>query len=78
MKPSAKIILGYLLLSGLQFALSGCVADGYVSESVYYGPSYRDPWFHDDPWVDGHRWYHDRPVGGSVDIYLSPPRHRRR
>jgi len=76
MKPLAKILLGSLFLTGLQFALSGCVADGYVSESVYYGPHYRDPWFRDDPWMDGRRWHGDNrgSRGDSVDIYISPPR----
>jgi len=77
MKHLAKILLGSLLLTGAQFALSGCVADGYVSEGVYYGPQ-RDPWYRDDPWDDGHGWYHDEPrATGSVDVYISPPRHRR-
>ena len=76
MKSLSKILLGSLLLTGLQFALSGCVTEGYVSESVYYGPHYRDPWFRDDPWMDGRRWNHgdSHPSGGSVDIYISPPR----
>lgn len=76
MKSFSKFLLGALLLSGLQFASSGCVADGYVSESVYYGP-HRDPWFRDDPWMDGgRRWYRDEPVGPGVGIYIYPPRHR--
>jgi len=82
MKPSRKILLGSLVLVGLQFALSGCVTDAYVGvgTGVYYGPRYRDPWFRDDPWMDGHRWYrgdHYPESGGSVDIYLHPPRGRR-
>ena len=76
MKTFPQILFGALLLSGLQFASSGCVADGYVSESVYYGPRHRDPWFHDDPWMDGRGRYYDRGPrsGGSVDVYISPPR----
>ena len=78
MKTFPQIFLGALLLSGLQFATSGCVADGYVSESVYYGPHHRDPWFHDDPWMDGHRWYGGEPRGNAnVGIYIHPPRDRR-
>jgi hypothetical protein len=73
MKSLHKILLGALLLSGLQFAFSGCVADGYVGESVYYGPD-RGPWFHDGPWMDGRRGYHD---GGHVGVYIHPPRNRR-
>lgn len=78
MKPIRKILLGSFLLVGLSFAWNGCVADGYVGvrEDVYYGPR-RDPWFHDDPWMDGHRWYgRDRYPDrrGNVDIYISPPR----
>ncbi len=76
MKSLAKILLGSFLLSGVQFALSGCVADGYARESVYYGPE-RDPWFRDDPWMDGGgRWYRDGPSSVGVGVYISPPRYR--
>jgi len=75
MKTLAQLLLGSLLLTGVQLALTGCVADGYVGESVYYGP-HRDPWFRDDPWMDSRPWYRDEPRGG-VDLYISPPRHRR-
>ena len=78
MKPTRKILLGLFFLAGLSFALSGCIADGYVgvSEGVYYGPG-RDPWFRDDRWMDGYGWY--GPPRGNLDvgIYLYPPRHRR-
>jgi len=80
MKPTQRILLGSLILAGLQFALSSCVTDGYVgvNSGVYYGP-HRDPWFRDDSWVDGHRWYgggnrYPSRSGGNVDIYLHPPR----
>ena len=76
MKHSRKILLGSLILAGLHFGLSGCVADAYVGTDVYYGPR-RDPWFHDDPWMDGNRGFRgDRYPngGGSVDVYISPPR----
>ena len=76
MKTLSKVLLGSFLLAGLQFALGGCVADGYVSESVYYGPNYRDPWFRDDPWMDGRRWGRGGYGGPGVDIYINPPRHR--
>ena len=76
MKPTRKILLGSLILAGLQFGLSSCVTDAYVGTGVYYGP-YRGPWFRDDPWVDGHRWYReDRAPAGGVDIYIHPPRIR--
>jgi hypothetical protein len=78
MKHRAQFLLGFLLLAGVQFASSGCVADGYVGESVYYGP-HRDPWFRDDPWMDsGRRWYRDDEPRGGIrgDIYINPPRHR--
>ena len=71
MKPTRKILLGSLILAGLQFGLSSCVTDGYVGTGVYYGP-HRDPWFHDDPWMDGHRWYGGPPV--QTEIYIHPPR----
>ena len=76
MKPLSKILLGGLLLTGLQFSFSGCASEGYVSTDVYYGPHHRDPWFHDDPWMHRRRgWYRDEPRGGShTDIYISPPR----
>ena len=62
MKPHRKTLLASLLLAGgLQFGLSSCATDGYVGTGVYYGPQ-RDPWFRDDAWVDGHRWYGGPPV----------------
>jgi len=77
MKHLGKILLGSILLSGLPLMFSGCVTDGYVGESVYYGPHYRDPWFHDDPWMDGGRWGREGPrSGGSVGVYIHPPRGR--
>jgi hypothetical protein len=76
MKTLSKILLGSLFLAGLQFALSGCITEGYVSESVYYGPQYRDPWFRDDPWMDGRRWNRGAPHAPGVDIYINPPRRR--
>jgi len=79
MKLSRKFILGSFILVGLQFGLSSCVSDGYVETGVYYGPRhrYRDPWFRDDAWVDGQGWYRGNRApssGGSVDIYIAPPR----
>ena len=80
MKPTRKILLGLFFLAGLSFALSGCIADGYVgvSDGVYYGPG-RDPWFRDDRWMDGYGWYgYGGPrVETNVGIYLHPPRGRR-
>ena len=54
------------------------ISDGYVgvSNGVYYGP-HRDPWFRDDPWMDGHRWYGGPRVDTSIGIYIHPPRFRR-
>ncbi len=76
MKPTRKILLGSLILAGLQFGLSSCLTDAYVGTGVYYGPS-RDPWFRDDPWIDGYRWYGAPRVDTNVTIYLHPPRNRR-
>ena len=78
MKPNRKSLLGALILVGLQFGLSSCITDGYVgvSNGVYYGPR-RDPWFRDDPWMDGHGWYGGPRVDTSIGIYIHPPRHRR-
>ena len=77
MKPTQKILLGALILVGLQLGLSSCVTDAYVGTGVYYGPHYRDPWFRDDPWMDGHRWYGEPRGSINVGIYLHPPRGRR-
>jgi hypothetical protein len=78
MSPTRKFLLGALLLTGSQFVLTSCYTDGYigVSNGVYYGP-HRDPWFRDDPWMDGHRWYGGYEPNASIGIYLHPPRHRR-
>jgi hypothetical protein len=77
MKPLRKILLSAVILAGLSFAVEGCVADGYVgvSNDVYYGPR-RDPWFRDDPWMDGHGWYGGPRNNVNVGIYLHPPRRR--
>ena len=77
MKPSRRIILGSFILFGLQIGLSSCVTDAYVGTGVYYGGR-RDPWFRDDPWMDGHRWYGGGPrVDTNAGIYIHPPRGRR-
>jgi hypothetical protein len=76
MKPTRKILLGSFILAGLQFGLSSCLTGGYVGTGVYYGPQ-RDPWFRDDPWVDGHRWYGEPRGNANVEVYIHPPRDRR-
>ena len=77
MKPTYKILFGSFVLVGLQLGLSSCVTDAYVGTGVYYGGQ-RDPWFRDDPWVDGHRWYGGEPRGNAnVGVYIHPPRGRR-
>ena len=74
MKSSRTTFLGLLFIL-IQFGLGGCVTDGYVSTGVYYGPHYRDPWFRDDPWMDGRRGYYERNhYRGGGDVYISPPR----
>jgi hypothetical protein len=77
MKPFRKILLGSFVLVGLQFGLTSCVTDASVGvrEGVYYGPG-RDPWFRDDPWMDGHGWYRYPRDEVNVGIYIHPPRHR--
>jgi hypothetical protein len=78
MKNLQNLLLGSLLLSGLLLVWSGCETDGSVNGGVYYGSNYREPWFHDDNWMDGNRGYrerHDQPDrGGRVDVYINPPR----
>jgi len=70
MKNIKTLLLGTLVLFGLQFGLGGCVAE-------VGGPGYYDggPWYHDGPWMDGGRWG-GGPRGG-VDIDLHPPGFRR-
>ena len=67
-----------LVLAGLSLGLTSCLSDGYigVSDGIYYGP-HRDPWFHDDPWMDGHHWYGRPSFNASFGLYLHPPRGRR-
>ena len=76
MKTLLKFLLASLALAGLQFALSSCVTEAYVSDGVYYGPQ-RDPWFRDGSWMDGDRWHGERRGGAHVEVYLHPPQHRR-
>jgi hypothetical protein len=76
MKFSLKTMAGVLLLGGGLLALSSCETDGYVEADtgVYYGgPYYRDPWFHEGPWVYGHPWAGE-PRGGRGGAYIHPPR----
>lgn len=78
MKIIHKIFLGSLFLTGL-LGLSSCVG-GYVEadSGVYYGgPGYRDPWFHEGPWINGNR-YHESGPASHVGVYIHPPRGRRR
>ncbi len=78
MNTPPKISCARLVLVGSLLALAGCFTDGYIgmSNGVYYGP-HRDPWFLDDPWMDGHRWYGGPHVDANIGIYLHPPRGRR-
>lgn len=50
MKTIKKILLGTLLLVGLQFGLIGCLVGGDGRRDVHGGV-----WFHDGPWMDGGR-----------------------
>ena len=84
MKHFSKILCGTLLLGGLSFAVIGCNSSGYVevSDGYYYGPGYRDPWFHDGPWFDSrhgydhydHRTHAEPRHEGGRDVYINPPR----
>ena len=81
MKTFPQILLGTVLLSGLAFAVIGCVTSGSVevSDGYFYGPGYRDPWFRGGAWFDDNRGYDHRGYGsprrtGGRDAYISPPR----
>jgi hypothetical protein len=76
MKTARKILLGSLILAGLQFGLSSCVLNRSTGTGVYYGPE-RDAWFQDDLWMDGHRWYADPRGTAEIGVYLYPPRQAR-
>ena len=76
MKPIRKIFLSSFVVTALQFGLSGCVSEGYVGTGVYYGP-HRDPWFRDEGWMDGNRWYGEPRSEVNLGIYLHPPRRGR-
>jgi len=73
MKPTRRLLLVSLVFAGLQFGLSSCVTDGSVRSGVYYG-AHRDPWFRDDPWMDGNRGWGEPRGEASIGIYLHPPR----
>ena len=64
MKNIKKIILGTLVLVGLQFGLIGCL----VGTEGRGGHGGGGVWFHDGPWMDGGR-------GGHGEIH--PPGFRR-
>ena len=78
MKSIHKFFLRSFSVLILPLGFTGCFTEGYigVNNGVYYGP-HRDPWFHDDLWMDGHRWYGGPQIETSVGIYLHPPRHQR-
>ena len=68
MKDINKILLGSIVLFGLQFWLIGCVAE--VGGGGYYREG--GPWYKDGPWMDGGRWGGgDR---GGVGIEIHPDR----
>jgi hypothetical protein len=70
MKNIKLILLAAVALAGLQFGLTGCVAD--VGGRGYYDGG---PWYHDGPWMDGGRWGGGPRFGGGIDIH--PPGFRR-
>ena len=78
MKTPSRFLVGTVLLSGLAFAVIGCVSSGYVevSDGYYYGPGYRDPWFRGGTWIDGNRGDGAPHRNGGRDAYISPPRHQ--
>lgn len=67
MKNITKLLLLTLVASGLQFGLTGCVAD----VGVEGGYRDRGPWYHDGPWMDGGRWGGGPRGGVGIDIH--PP-----
>ena len=73
MKFTTKSLLFALVITGLQFGLSGCVGEVGV-DGGYYGGYRGDPWYHDGRWMDGGRW--DAPRG-TVNIDIHPPGRRR-
>jgi len=68
MKTLRKILLGSLLLIGLQLAWTGCIVPGGGTGGVIYGGN---PWFRDDGWLDGggRGWYGGNGGGGA---YVHP------
>jgi len=70
MKHFKKILLGTLVLLGLQWGPMGCV--GEVGGGGYYREG---PWYHDGPWMDGGRWGGGPRVGVDIDVH--PPGFRR-
>jgi hypothetical protein len=69
MKNLKNILLGALILAGLQFGLSGCVAE------VGGGGRGGGPWYHDGPWMDGGHWGGGPRGGVGIDVH--PPGFRR-
>jgi hypothetical protein len=67
MKHTSKILLGSLILIGLEFGWTGCVGPGDGDVGVVYGGG---PWFSDGVWVDGggRGWY-----GGHRDAAYAHP-----
>jgi hypothetical protein len=64
MKTTRKILLGSLILIGLQFAWTGCVVPVGGAGVIYGG----NPWFQDDVWLDGggRGWYGGNGGGAYV------------
>jgi hypothetical protein len=65
-KTTRNILLLSLVLTGLQFAWTGCVGVVGVDGGVVYGDG---PWFREGPWLDGggRGWY-----GGHRGGYVHP------
>jgi len=73
MNAPCKLILTALVFAGLSPLAGGCLGPS-TDTDIYYGP-HRDPWFQDDPWMDGPRWYGQTRVQPQIGVYLYPPRH---
>ena len=64
MKNLKIILLGALILAGLEFELTGCVAE-------VAGRRGGGPWYHEGPWMDGGHW--GGGPRGTVNIEVHPP-----
>ena len=70
MNSGRTLLCAATIAGALLAGAGGCATDARVSggAAIYYGPF--SFWFHDGPWLNGHRWWHEGVVIHPPPIYV--------